>query len=96
MEIVLTMVEVKEFLKRAKFEEIEKLPAKCLNCGHRDILGKFIVEESEWSAWGLQHHYPIISIKGKYFKKFLECPKCKSSLIAIDEKDLPKYLVELI
>jgi len=91
---VITVNDLVKWIKEgAKFEDLEKLPVKCENCGFRDLLGKFL----DRASWEIDDTvYVNIGNSTIKFKKYLRCPKCTSSFVGIDTKDLPDYISVMI
>jgi len=94
--MIITALDIKQWVEKDKvnLKELLKLPIKCRNCGFRDLLGKTLIKTD--SIWSYNMEGKIITINGERYKKYLECPKCGSSLIEIEKENLPEYIVRII
>ena len=68
-------------------ERLLKVQLKCLNCGHKDILG-VMIKKSGFNSDS------TFFFRGKGYTVFLYCRKCNSCAIALDESEIPKIVAE--
>ncbi len=104
---------LKEVIESVNDEkEIFNIALKCVNCGHRDLLVKFLRVRTLFTtgvmgggSWaGTSYNNPIpkstpkkyVEIDGVKYDKNLTCLKCKSSLITLDEKFTKNNVVRML
>lgn len=97
---IVTAWEVKKWVeeKGIPFDEVCRIEVQCGNCGHRDILGKCLVRESLLDSWKdsvltITVNLPSSGKVDFVLSPFLECPKCKSSIIYVTDKELLSTLL---
>lgn len=86
---------IMKITKKRSLEEIGMIPLECANCGHKDILLKFIKKYNNIyrnPSWGKNltqkpDTEPVSLKEGKYEPIFY-CPKCHSSYIVCDKSVL--------
>jgi len=96
---VITAWEVRRWVEEKKipFDDVCRIEVQCGNCGHRDILGKCLVRKKLTAL--LNDLVVTITVNlpsgnvNLAFSVFLECPKCRSSIIYVTNEELLSTLL---
>ena len=92
LEVVITLDTIEEMFsedERDKYRyKIASIPAECKNCGYKDIVRAFLVEQGVFSSFDYDYISPV---DHSHYRRFLRCPKCGSSYI-VTKKALKSLL----
>ncbi len=89
---ILTLKDFVDKSEKIKKEEMFKIVLKCFSCGYRDLFGKFLSKASDY--WGNSNG--IVFLYGEKYSEYFYCPKCKSSIVGLDDKFIKHNLFRIL